>query len=109
MSFRGEIIKLGTISVVILFIFMFIRVVARVLASYLTMFVLWSGLSLLPTVVGVSSCAFYILILAALMKVPSMLTSLGFMLIRIMSTFRGSVFHLFSNPLVRFFLSFVNL
>jgi hypothetical protein len=68
-----------------------------------------SGLSRPPTMVGVSSRAFYILILAALMKAASMLTSLGSKSIRIMSIFRGSVFHLSSNPLVRFFLPFVKL
>jgi hypothetical protein len=39
--------------------------------------------------VGVSSRALYILILAALMKAASMLTRLGSMSIRIMSLFRG--------------------
>jgi hypothetical protein len=44
-----------------------------------------------------------------LLKAASMLTSLGSVSIRIMSIFRGSAFHLSSNPLVRFFLSLVKL
>jgi hypothetical protein len=60
---------------VILLTYILIKVVTHVLASCITILsstvVLCSGLSLLPAVVGVSSRAFYILMLAALMKAPS--------------------------------------
>jgi hypothetical protein len=73
------------------------------------MAVLQAGLSSLLGVVGVSLWTFHILISIAMIKALSTKISRGFMLVRIMSTFKGITFHLYSNPLARFFLSFVNL